>query len=113
MIDGKAHAACKFCGWTCGPQIHTTGAHGKASVNNYTPSKTLRMNISKVESSSGGNDHEKDKSSGAKEKSSAGDAFAIMGISDALTTMEREEENPEAAMFAAHFGKLFRTYLKG
>ena len=63
MIDGKAHAACKFCGWTCGSQIHTTGAHAKASANNYTLSKTLRMNISKVESSSENNDQDKDKSS--------------------------------------------------
>ena len=112
MIDGKAHAACKHCGWTCGPQIHTTGAHGKASAHNYTPSKTLRMNIAKVESSSGGNDQDKDKSSEAKEKSSAGDAFNFMGLANALSKMEREEDNPEAAMFAAHFGKLFKSYLK-
>ena len=114
MIDGQAHAACKICGWTCGSKIHTTGGHDSAFSGDYTLTKTLRMNISRVENAS--TDicpKAKDKNEEAKEKSSAGDAFAIMGISDALTTMEREEENPEAAMFAAHFGKLFRTYLKG
>ena len=70
------------------------------------------MNIAKVESSSGGNDQDKDKSSEAKEKSSAGDAFNFMGLANALSKMEREEDNPEAAMFAAHFGKLFKSYLK-
>ena len=70
------------------------------------------MNISRVESASNGNDQEKDKSSGAKEKPSAGDAFNFMGLANALSKMEREEDNPEAAMFAAHFGKLFKSYLK-
>ena len=84
----------------------------RASANNYTPSKTLRMNISKVESSSGSNDQDKDKSSKDKEKSFTGDAFNFMGLVNALSKMEREEDNPEAAMFAAHFGKLFKSYLK-
>ena len=60
----------------------------------------------------GGNDQDKDKSSEPKEKSSAGDAFNFMGLANTLSKMEREEDNPEAAMFAAHFGKLFKSYLK-
>ena len=51
-------------------------------------------------------------SSEDKEESSAGDAFNFMGLSQALSKMECEEDNPEAAMFAAHFGKLFKSYLK-
>ena len=69
------------------------------------------MNISKVqEASSGNNDQEKDKTEEAKEKLSAGNVFSFMGLSQALSKMEREEDNPEAAMFAAQFGKLFKTY---
>ena len=114
MIDGQAHAACKTCGWTCGHNIHTTGGHKKAATGDYTPSKTLRANISKIErASSSKNDQTKDKNEDAEEKSSAGGAFPLMGITQALTKMEHEEDNPEAAMFAAHFGKLFKTYLKG
>ena len=112
MIDGQAHAACKICGWTCGSKIHTTGGHDSAFSGDYTLTKTLRMNISRMESSSNGNDNDKDKSGEDKEKSSAGDAFNFMGLAHALSKMEREEDNPEAAMFAAHFGKLFKSYLK-
>ena len=113
MINGQAHAACKMCGWTSGPKIHTTGGHAKASSNNYTPSKTLRMNISRVEDGPACKVvQEKDKDEDPKEKTSAGGAFALSGFTQALSKMEREEDNPEAAMFAAHFGKLFKSYLK-
>ena len=119
QIHGKIHAACKICGLTTGPIIHTTGQHNKAKQSNYQPCKTLCVNIAKLEngespagtSKSGGGD---DSNQGGNEekKPSVGGAFPLRGSAATLDKMEKEEESPEAAMFAAHFGKFLAHYLK-
>ena len=32
LVDGTAYAACKTCGWNCGPKAHTSGAHDLSTI---------------------------------------------------------------------------------
>ena len=38
--------------------------------------------------------------------------MTFVGLAEQLDRMEREEEDPQVAMFAGNLGKLLRTYLK-
>ena len=57
VVNGKAYAACKDCGWNSGDRSHTSGGHELSSMRRYPVTFKLKTNMNKLlGASEGGSD---------------------------------------------------------
>lgn len=108
LINGKAYAACKECGWNRGPTAHTTGACGLSMQRGYTSSYAVVTAMKAVRA-----DEDEDEEKVPTKKS--GDSTKVEVMTAMLRqceTMEKEEDDPDQANFAGMMGAFMKSMMK-
>ena len=108
VVDGKACAACKYCGWNSGNCAQMTGSHNLSRMSGYSVTFALNTNINELlvaDDSGRGGDSMNDSVGGDDEVNS----FAAT-MMERCFIIEKEYSDPENAAFTGRFGG-FLQYL--
>jgi hypothetical protein len=107
LINGKAYAACKECGWNRGPTAHTTGACELSGQKGYSTSHALVSAMKALR-----DDEDEDEERTPAKKSGGSTQVEVMtAMLKQCETMEKEEDDPDQANFAGMMGAFMKSMM--
>ena len=112
LVNNKAYAACKHCGWNTGATAHTTGAHGLSAKLGYQQSYILHEAMNKVKDDDNGNGGSEQQQQLVVTTSPPGAKEMMSAMVDRCSAIEKDESDPDQAHFAGMMGVFFQSLMK-
>ena len=118
VVNGKAYAACKYCGWNSGNRAQTSGGHELSSMSGYSVTFALKNKMNKLLGSAdggSGGDITNDSGGGGGGVGVGGDGdvnvFAAK-MMEICFIIEKEYSDPENAEFTGRFGGFLQSLIQ-
>ena len=110
VIDGKAMAACRTCGWNNGEGCHSSGFHELSLERGYVTSSYLQRKTDVAMQRVGGQDNV---ASGDTSRSSGNStALTLHGMTARCSEIETGHEDAETSKLAGMFSSLLKSMAK-
>ena len=104
LINGKAYAACKICGWNDGNKAHTSGAHSLSEQSGYSVTFALKTKMNALDDDGGDDDDRGDDRDGG--------VSSFAAIMEKCSLVEKEDSDPENSAFAGRLAMLLKSIEK-
>ena len=114
MIDGKAMAACRTCGWNAGAGCHSSSSHELSLERGYFTSPFLQREMDAAMQRNGETDHDTSGDTGRASGTASGTSTALTlhGMAAKCSLIEANHEDADASKMAGMFSSLLEAMAK-